>query len=98
MKIKMSDSRTIVGNFLCTDRHLNIILGSSLEYLKDEENEEPRMLGLAMIPGEHIVSIHIDDIRAGKKAKKEKEGEEEDEDQEEDDEVMEESTAQAEEA
>ncbi len=118
MKIKMSDSRTIVGNFLCTDRHLNIILGSSLEYLKDgeysseffifllfsnslsflsEENEEPRMLGLAMIPGEHIVSIHIDDIRAGKKAKKEKEGEE-DEDQEEDDEVMEESTTAAEEA
>ena len=120
MKIKMSDSRTIVGNFLCTDRHLNIILGSSLEYLKDgeysseffifllfsnslsffvsEENEEPRMLGLAMIPGEHIVSIHIDDIRAGKKAKKEKGEEEEEEDQEEDDEVMEESTAAAEEA
>ncbi|KAH9392632.1 N(alpha)-acetyltransferase 38, NatC auxiliary [Tyrophagus putrescentiae] len=38
MKIKMSDSRTIVGNFLCTDRHLNIILGSSLEYLKDGES------------------------------------------------------------
>lgn len=35
MKIKMSDKRTIVGIFLCTDCHMNIILGSSLEYLKD---------------------------------------------------------------
>lgn len=35
MKIKMSDNRTIVGIFLCTDCHRNIILGSSLEYLKD---------------------------------------------------------------
>ena len=80
----MSDNRTIVGIFLCTDCHRNIILGSSLEYLKDgfvayalalklvpahffflstlEENEEPRMLGLAMIPGEHIVSIHVDEF------------------------------------
>ena len=35
MKIKMSDNRTIIGIFLCTDCHRNIILGSSLEFLKD---------------------------------------------------------------
>lgn len=33
MKIKLSDNRIIVGIFLCTDCHQNIILGSSYEYL-----------------------------------------------------------------
>ena len=27
----------------------------------DHENEEPRILGLAMIPGKHIVSLEIDE-------------------------------------
>ncbi|CAG2121864.1 unnamed protein product, partial [Medioppia subpectinata] len=63
MKILMSDGRTLVGIFLCTDRDRNVILGSCLEYLKpndDGSTEEPRVLGLAMIPGQHIVSIHVD--------------------------------------
>ncbi|CAG2176619.1 unnamed protein product [Oppiella nova] len=63
MKILMSDGRTLVGIFLCTDRDRNVILGSCLEYLKPNEDgsaEEPRVLGLAMIPGQHIVSIHVD--------------------------------------
>ncbi|CAG2108914.1 unnamed protein product [Medioppia subpectinata] len=63
MKILMSDGRTLVGIFLCTDRDRNVILGSCLEYLKpndDGSTEEPRVLGLAMIPGPHIVSIHVD--------------------------------------
>lgn len=32
-RIKLSDNRIIVGVFLCTDCHQNIILGSSLEFL-----------------------------------------------------------------
>lgn len=66
MKIEMSDGRTLIGTFLCTDRDQNVILGSCSEFLKPEENGnavvEPRILGLAMIPGHHIVSIHIDDL------------------------------------
>lgn len=39
------------------------ILGACSEYLKsnDGETEEPRVLGLVMVPGRHIVSIKIDD-------------------------------------
>ncbi|UXI15640.1 protein arginine N-methyltransferase 3 [Sarcoptes scabiei] len=60
MRIKLSDDRIICGIFLCTDRHQNIILGSSFEYL-NETDDDPRVLGLAMIPGEHIVSIYINE-------------------------------------
>ncbi|KAL1509343.1 hypothetical protein ABEB36_004098 [Hypothenemus hampei] len=62
-KIKMTDGRVLIGVFLCTDRDANIILGSCSEYLPADStvsNEEPRMLGLVMIPGKHIVSISID--------------------------------------
>ncbi|ELT94348.1 hypothetical protein CAPTEDRAFT_79884, partial [Capitella teleta] len=67
MKICMTDGRTLIGVFLCTDRDRNIILGSCQEFLKSPGSYtscapgEPRTLGLAMIPGRHIVSIHVDD-------------------------------------
>ncbi|XP_066989561.1 N-alpha-acetyltransferase 38, NatC auxiliary subunit isoform X2 [Macrobrachium rosenbergii] len=66
MKIEMTDGRTLVGSFVCTDRDNNIILGSCTEHLRPDGNEdgreeEPRVLGLAMIPGRHIVSICIDE-------------------------------------
>lgn len=61
----MTDKRVLVGMFLCTDRDANVILGSCSEYLPEDEttpNEEPRMLGLIMVPGKHIVSICIDQM------------------------------------
>ncbi|KAK6177693.1 hypothetical protein SNE40_015744 [Patella caerulea] len=67
MKICMTDGRTLIGIFLCTDRDRNVILGSCEEYLKSPdsgEKEEPRILGLAMIPGHHIISIHVDEDRS----------------------------------
>ncbi|KAJ0171007.1 hypothetical protein K1T71_013206 [Dendrolimus kikuchii] len=51
-RIEMTDGRILIGVFLCTDRDANVILG---------ETEEPRVLGLVMVPGRHIVSIQIDD-------------------------------------
>ncbi|XP_025836047.1 N-alpha-acetyltransferase 38-B, NatC auxiliary subunit [Agrilus planipennis] len=68
LRIEMTDGRSLVGIFLCTDRDANIILGSCSEYLpedeeecdSDEHSEESRMLGLVMVPGKHIVSISID--------------------------------------
>lgn len=59
----MTDGRVLIGIFLCTDRDANVILGSCSEYLKEEDitaEEEPRILGLVMVPGRHIVSIHRD--------------------------------------
>ncbi|XP_059143325.1 N-alpha-acetyltransferase 38, NatC auxiliary subunit-like [Physella acuta] len=64
MRIKMTDGRTLIGTFLCTDCDCNIIMGSCEEYLKSpdsEPREDPRILGLAMIPGKHVVSIEIDE-------------------------------------
>ncbi|KAH9513569.1 N-alpha-acetyltransferase 38-A, NatC auxiliary subunit [Bulinus truncatus] len=60
----MTDGRTLIGTFLCTDSDCNIIMGSCEEYLKcpdSEPKEDPRILGLAMIPGKHVVSIEIDE-------------------------------------
>uniref|UniRef100_A0A224YUN7 LSM domain-containing protein n=1 Tax=Rhipicephalus zambeziensis TaxID=60191 RepID=A0A224YUN7_9ACAR len=34
LRVEMSDGRTLVGSFLCTDRDQNIILGSCSEYLQ----------------------------------------------------------------
>ncbi|XP_066252928.1 N-alpha-acetyltransferase 38, NatC auxiliary subunit [Euwallacea similis] len=63
LKVLMTDGRTLIGVFLCTDRDANVILGSCSEYLPADtpsSNEDPRMLGLVMIPGKHIVTVHID--------------------------------------
>ncbi|XP_040856617.1 N-alpha-acetyltransferase 38, NatC auxiliary subunit isoform X1 [Ochotona curzoniae] len=72
MRIRMTDGRTLVGCFLCTDRDCNVILGSAQEFLKPSGQcpgsphlpdsfsaGEPRVLGLAMVPGHHIVSVEV---------------------------------------
>lgn len=59
MKINLTDGRTLTGNFLCVDRDANIIIGSATEYSSDSMSGEPRILGLAMVPGRHVVSINV---------------------------------------
>ncbi|XP_018353733.1 PREDICTED: N-alpha-acetyltransferase 38-B, NatC auxiliary subunit isoform X2 [Trachymyrmex septentrionalis] len=59
LRIEMTDGRVLRGAFLCTDRDANVILGSCTEYLSTEHTEA-RVLGLVMVPGRHIVSIHLD--------------------------------------
>ncbi|XP_012538760.1 N-alpha-acetyltransferase 38, NatC auxiliary subunit isoform X1 [Monomorium pharaonis] len=59
LRIEMTDGRVLRGAFLCTDRDANVILGSCTEYLS-MEHTEARVLGLVMVPGRHIVSIHLD--------------------------------------
>ncbi|KAK2588319.1 hypothetical protein KPH14_004336 [Odynerus spinipes] len=59
LKIKMTDGRVLTGAFLCTDRDANVILGSCSEFLS-EDHTEARALGLVMVPGRHIVTIHLD--------------------------------------
>jgi len=67
MKIMLTDGRVLIGIFLCTDKDANVILGTCDEYLNEEclknsqLGEGPRMLGLAMVPGRHIVTIEVDD-------------------------------------
>lgn len=57
LTIKLTDGRSLVGNFLCVDREANIIIGSATEYSNDNLSGEGRILGLAMVPGRHVISI-----------------------------------------
>lgn len=60
LKIVITDKRIIVGGFVCTDRDGNVILENSWEYGQAiGGNEEPRIIGLALIPGHHIVSVSL---------------------------------------
>lgn len=52
----MTDGRTLIGLFLCTDSDANIILGMCSEFREDEE----RSLGLVIVPKKHIVRIEVD--------------------------------------
>lgn len=47
MRIRMTDGRTLVGLFLCTDRDCNVILGSAQEFLKST--------GTQCTPGTHLM-------------------------------------------
>lgn len=64
IKVEMTDGRFLLGVFLCTDRSSNVIVGNCTEYTCDPEtvdqSEEPRVLGLSMVPGHHIVKLYID--------------------------------------
>nr|XP_018896434.1 PREDICTED: N-alpha-acetyltransferase 38, NatC auxiliary subunit [Bemisia tabaci] len=62
MRIEMTDTRILVGRFICTDRDGNTIMASCHEYLNPDVcgfSDEPRLLGLVMVPGRHIVSVSI---------------------------------------
>jgi len=66
VRVVMTDRRTLIGVFWCTDREANVILGNCMEHMpprEDGSQDEPRPLGLAMIPGRHIVSMHIDQLQ-----------------------------------
>lgn len=60
-KILITDGREIVGGFVCTDRDANVILEYAWEYAQASDNikQEPRSLGLALVPGHHIKSISL---------------------------------------
>lgn len=55
----MTDGRTLIGLFLCTDSEANIILGMCSEFRDDEEKSQ-RSLGLVIVPKKHIKSIEVD--------------------------------------
>ena len=60
LEIKISDGRIIRGEFMCTDNAKNIILNVSKEFKpNDIQFLNPKMIGMVMIPGEHIVHIKL---------------------------------------
>ena len=67
IRIVLDDGRIIEGEFSCMDKDLNFVIGSAVEFhgMKGIEYDEmmtteamsQRVLGSAMVPGEHIVKI-----------------------------------------
>lgn len=57
-RIKITDGRVFIGTFMCIDKQKNVILANTREYREDEE----RLVGLVMIPGEHLVKMETEDL------------------------------------
>lgn len=72
LRITLSDSRTLTGQMLAFDKHMNLVLADCEEFRKikpkgkntkqqqQDELEQKRTLGLVILRGETIVSISID--------------------------------------
>ncbi|VDK47980.1 unnamed protein product [Anisakis simplex] len=61
LRLELSDGRIIEGKFVCTDNVPNIILsGCKFGFEENWKGEEDiRNVGLAMVTGKHIKSIHL---------------------------------------
>lgn len=59
LRIVITDEREVVGSFVCTDRDGNVILENTTECRPQNSLAEPRFLGLALVPGKHIVSVSL---------------------------------------
>ncbi|KAI8994969.1 hypothetical protein BDB01DRAFT_858244 [Pilobolus umbonatus] len=70
LRVTLSDSRTLTGQMLAFDKHMNLVLADCEEFRKIKskgktteghaELEQKRTLGLVILRGETIVSISID--------------------------------------
>jgi small nuclear ribonucleoprotein (snRNP)-like protein/branched-subunit amino acid aminotransferase/4-amino-4-deoxychorismate lyase len=67
MRVVLTDKRIVVGYFECFDQNKNLVLSNTEETHPPEEGKETegktkrqnRRLGMAMVPGKHIVSCEV---------------------------------------
>ncbi|KAI8885068.1 Sm-like ribonucleoprotein [Backusella circina FSU 941] len=59
LRIKITDGRVFIGTFVCVDKEKNIILAQAEEF---RGGNEKRLVGLVMIPGNHLVKVETEDM------------------------------------
>jgi small nuclear ribonucleoprotein B and B' len=64
VRLVVSDGRHFIGRFMAFDRHLNLVISDCEEFRKisnktQNQREERRVLGLAIIRGDEVVSLSI---------------------------------------
>lgn len=70
LRIRIRDGRVIDGLFMCTDNACNVVLSNCEEFLSQADVDEVenngsnktsniRTLGLAIVPGQEITSISV---------------------------------------
>ena len=73
VRVVIDDDRIIEGEFQCVDRGMNLVVANATEYHRMLKSKDPisfvegprtdfplRQLGMAIIPGKHIVGILVD--------------------------------------
>lgn len=66
LRVTISETRTLVGQFLAFDRHMNLVLADCEEYRKikpkkgGNELEMKRKLGLVVLRGESVISLSVE--------------------------------------
>ena len=72
VRVVMDDDRVIEGEFQCLDKDMNLIVANATEYHRMLNGKDPisfvdnpksdlptRQLGMAMVPGSHLVGIFV---------------------------------------
>ncbi|KAI8617696.1 hypothetical protein BC830DRAFT_1112457 [Chytriomyces sp. MP71] len=61
LRITINDGRTLVGQMLAFDKHMNLVLGDCEEHRRTKDGKtEKRVLGLVVLRGENVVSMSVE--------------------------------------
>jgi small nuclear ribonucleoprotein B and B' len=62
LRITLEDSRTLVGQLLAFDKHMNLVVSDVEEFRQTKKGDQRRSLGLLVLRGKHIVGITAEGV------------------------------------